>query len=109
MATKITKKQKLILNFLENYLAENDSSPSYREIAAGVGLSSVASVAEHIENLVEKGIIKKTPGAARSLEVLDYQHLDTVELFRSRLITASPEETRILLKALDILDLELPD
>lgn len=109
MAKKITKKQKLIINFLETYMAENDASPSYREIAAGVGLSSVASVAEHVENLVEKGVLKKSPGAARSLEILDYEHLDTVELFRQRLITATPEETRILLKAMDLLDLELPE
>lgn len=109
MTIKITKKQKLILDFLNAYMSENEDSPSYREIATGIGLSSVASVAEHIDNLVEKGVLKKTPGEARSLEVLDYEHLDTVALFRRRLITATPEETKILLKALDLLDLELPD
>lgn len=109
MGKKITKKQKLILDFIETYLAENDASPSYREIAAALGLSSVASVAEHIDNLVNKGVLRRVPNTARSLEILDYEHLDTVELFRQRLITATAEETKILLKALDLLDLELPD
>ena len=109
MAKKITKKQKLILDFLISYMEENGDSPSYREIASGVGLSSVASVAEHIDNLVEKGVLRKNPGEARSLEVLDFEHLETVELFKNRLISATPEETKILLKAMDILDLELPE
>lgn len=109
MSMKITKKQKLILDFLISYLEENGESPSYREIATGVGLSSVASVAEHIDNLIEKGVLRKNPGEARSLEVLDYEHLETVELFVNRLITATPEETKVLLKAMDILGLDLPE
>lgn len=109
MGIKITKKQKLILDFLISYMEENGESPSYREIATGVGLSSVASVAEHIDNLIDKGILQKNPGEPRSLEVLDYEHLETVELFKNRLITATAEESRILLKAMDILGLDLPE
>ena len=109
MGMKITKKQKLILDFLISYMEENGESPSYREIATGVGLSSVASVAEHIDNLIEKGVLRKNPGEARSLEVLDYEHLETVELFVNRLVTATPEETKVLLKAMDILGLDLPE
>ena len=109
MGTRITKKQKLILDFLISYMEENGSSPSYREIATGVGLSSVASVAEHIDNLIDKGVLRKNPGEARSLEILDYEHLETVELFVNRLVTATPEETKVLLKAMDILGLDLPE
>ena len=75
--------QKAVLNFLQDYVDENGTMPSYREIQAGLGLSSVSAVAEHIDNLVNKGVLKKVPGAARSLEILDYKHEDTVELFKS--------------------------
>ena len=109
MSTKITKKQLQILQFIELYLEENHTSPSYREIASGLGLSSVSAVAEHVENLVEKGALKKVDGTARSLEVLDYRHTDTVNLFRNRLISSTPEETKILLKAMKLLGLELPE
>ena len=104
---KLTKKQLAVLEFLKDYMDENGCSPSYREIMAGLELSSVSAVAEHIDNLVEKGAIKKNPGEARSLVILDYKHTDTVELFKIRLISATEEEKNILLKAADLLGLDL--
>lgn len=104
---KITKKQQAVLNFLEDFTEENGYSPSYREIMTGLGLSSVSAVAEHIDNMVSKGILKKVPGAARSLEVLDFRHTETVELFRSRLEECTEGEREALLKAAEILGLDL--
>lgn len=109
MSVKITKKQTLILNFISDFTHERGFSPSYREIMTGVGLSSVASVAEHVSNLVEKGALKKTPGAARSLEVVDLNHPETVDLFEKVLKEATPEDAEILKKAARILDLDLEE
>ena len=106
-ATKITKKQQALLDFLEDFTEEKGYSPSYREIQAGLGLSSVSAVAEHIDNLVAKGVLRKVPGAARSLEVLDYRHTETVELFRARLLDATDEERAVLLAATEVLGLDL--
>ena len=47
------------------------------------------------------------PGAARSLEVLDYKHEETVGLFRARLLDCTEEERKVLLKAAEILGLDL--
>ena len=107
MGTKLTKKQLAVLDFLRDFTEENGYSPSYREIMAGLSLTSVSAVAEHIENLVAKGALKKVPGAARSLEILDYKHEETVELFKVRMLDASEEEKTILLKAAEILGLDL--
>ena len=107
MNSKLTKKQTLILNFISDFMLENDASPSYREIAAGLNLSSPASVAEHVNNLIDKGFLKKVPGAARSLEVIDNSHRETVELFKTHIYLATPENKQILLKAAKILDLNL--
>ena len=63
---------------------------------SGMGLSSVSAVAEHIDNLVALGALKKIPGAARSLEIIDHTHPETVLLFQHKLTTASEEETEIL-------------
>ncbi len=106
---KITKKQQAVLNFLEDFTEENGYSPSYREIQAGLGLSSVSAVAEHIDNMISKGILKKVPGAARSLEVLDFRHTETVELFRAKLMDASEEERKVLLAAAEVLGLDLEE
>ena len=107
MAIKLTKKQLAVLNFLEDFTEENGYSPSYRELQAGLGLSSVSAVAEHIDNLVSKGVLKKVPGAARSLEVLDYKHEKTVELFKIKMAECSEEDRKVLEKAGDILGLDL--
>ena len=107
MKTKLTKKQLAVLEFLQDFTEEKGYSPSYREIQAGLGLSSVSAVAEHIDNLVEKGVLKKAPGAARSLEILDYKHEETVGLFKARMIDCSEEEKKILLQAAELLGIDV--
>ncbi len=69
MATiRPTKKQKLLLEYIESFIAEHGYSPSYREIMNGVGYTSVATVALHINNLVARGHLIKRDNSARSLE-----------------------------------------
>lgn len=104
---KLTKKQLAVLDFLQDFTDENGYSPSYREIMNGLGLSSVSAVAEHIDNLVARGALKKVPGAARSLEILDYKHTETVELFKVKLMDCTDEERVTLMAAAEILDLDL--
>ncbi len=107
MVLKLTKKQLAVLEFLEEFTERTGYSPSYREIMTGLGLLSVSAVAEHVDNLVAKGILRKVPGAARSLEILDYKHTETVELFRMKMEECSEEEKEILEKAVEILGLDL--
>ena len=106
-AVKLTKKQLAVLDYLQEFTEEKGYSPSYREIQAGLGLSSVSAVAEHVDNLVAKGALRKVPGAARSLEILDYKHAETVELFKVRMIDCTDEEREVLKKAAEILGLDL--
>jgi len=107
MGIKLTKKQLAVLDFLQDFNEENGYSPSYREIMAGLGLSSVSAVAEHVENLVEKGVLRKVPGAARSLEILDYKHEETVGLFKAKMLDCTDEERKVLTEAAEILGLDL--
>ena len=65
----LTKRQKELLDYIEQYIASHDYAPSYREIADFFHLSSIATVADHIENLKEKGFITKDYNEARSLQV----------------------------------------
>ncbi len=106
-AHKLTKKQLAVLEFIQDFTEEKGYSPSYREIMAGLGLTSVSAVAEHVENLVEKGALKKVPGAARSLEVLDYRHESTVELFKIKMAECTDEDKNVLVRAAEILGIEV--
>lgn len=65
-----TKKQQEILGFIEQFIGEHGYSPSYREIKAGCGYNSVATVALHIDNLIIRGHLKKRDHSARSLEIV---------------------------------------
>jgi SOS-response transcriptional repressor LexA len=65
-----TKKQRELLNYIEQFIGEHGYSPSYREIMAGLNYTSVATVALHINNLIRRGHLRKRDHSARSLEVV---------------------------------------
>src|SRR3989338_3331694 len=70
MLRKPTKRQKEILDYILNCTNENGYAPSYLEIGEHFGLSSSATVAEHVQTLREKGYLDWEEGEARSLEVV---------------------------------------
>ena len=63
----LTPKQKIVLEFIVNYTMHYGYAPSLEEIAQEVGVSSVATVHEHVQNLIAKGYLEATEGQARSL------------------------------------------
>ena len=67
MKPALTKKQRKTLDFIITFFEQRGYSPSYREIANGLKLSSVATVAQHVDTLVEKGFLEKGNNSARSL------------------------------------------
>ncbi|HNU76137.1 MAG TPA: transcriptional repressor LexA [bacterium] len=67
----IYKKQKQILDFISQYIQVNGYSPTLQEIADAMGLSSLATVHEHLQALEKKNIIKRYDGAVRGIEVVD--------------------------------------
>jgi len=77
------KKQKQILDFISQYIQINGYSPTLQEIADSMGLSSLATVHEHLQALERKNIIKRYDGAVRGIEIVDRSvnaNLSAVEL-----------------------------
>ncbi|HUG01739.1 MAG TPA: transcriptional repressor LexA [Longimicrobiales bacterium] len=72
----LTKRQKEILDFLRDFLSERGYSPSFEEIAERFGYSSLATVHEHLENLRQKGYIRKGYNESRSVELVPEQRDD---------------------------------
>ena len=66
----ITRRQKEVLDFLSGFTQRKGYSPSYEEIAAGLGLSSLATVHKHITNLHNKGMLQRAHNRSRSIDVL---------------------------------------
>lgn len=86
--SNITKKQKEILDFITQFIQSNEYAPSYREIADYFGLSSTATVHEHVKALEDKGLITSAQNEARSLEIVGSRFGKSIELPLVGLITA---------------------
>src|SRR5207302_2119747 len=66
----ITKRQRQVYDFLQEFIQRNGYSPSFEEIGDGLGLSSLATVHKHITNLEKKGLLKRDYNRSRSIDVL---------------------------------------
>lgn len=65
----ITKKQKQVLDFIKSFIKTNSFPPTLEEIGAGLKLSAVSTVHQHVNALVEKGYLEKRENFARAIEV----------------------------------------
>ena len=66
----LTKKQKVLLDFIAEFVQTSGYSPTLREIMQALGYKSVATVAKHVDNLVILGYLRKRDGEARSIELV---------------------------------------
>jgi repressor LexA len=66
----LTKRQKEILDHIQSFIDERGYAPSFEEIAAHFGYSSLATVHEHLSNLERKGYIRKSYNESRSIELV---------------------------------------
>jgi SOS-response transcriptional repressor LexA len=67
----LTPKQTAILSYLNSYIGDHGYSPSLAEIGNAFGLSSLATVHKHLENLQAKGRISRTWNGNRSTVITD--------------------------------------
>lgn len=63
-----------VYKFIKLYFLLHGYAPSYREIAAGVNLSSVSSVKPHIKRLLADGLLEtEDEGAPRAFRLAGYK------------------------------------
>ena len=67
---ELTKRQNEILNFIKSYIVKYGYPPTVREIGASLGVSSPATIHAHLENLEEKGVIRRKETKNRAIELL---------------------------------------
>jgi len=66
----LTKRQREILDYLQEFIQQHGYAPSLEEIGRRFGLSSLATVHKHLTNLTEKGFIRRSWNRSRSVELL---------------------------------------
>ena len=81
MTAVIYKRQKEILELITKSINKYGYAPTLTEIAEKLGLSSLATVHEHLATLEKKGFIRRYRGAVRGIEVLDQDNnANSIEL-----------------------------
>jgi repressor LexA len=66
----LTKRQRQIYDFIAEFVQSNGYSPSFEEIGTALGLSSLATVHKHINNLEAKKLLRRDYNRSRSIDVL---------------------------------------
>jgi repressor LexA len=96
MPITLYKRQRQIVDFIAQYIQKNGYSPTLQEIADAIGVSSLATVHEHLQALQRKKVIKKFEGTVRGIELIDRTFLrmtDSVDLpFMGYIAAGSPIE-----------------
>src|SRR3978361_2404187 len=64
----LTKRQREILDYLNEFIAQHGYAPSLEEIGRKFGLSSLATVHKHLTNLQEKDLTKRGRNRTASAE-----------------------------------------
>src|SRR6201996_6023397 len=67
----LTRRQKDVVDFISSFIKKHGYSPSFEEIAEGLGLASLATVHKHIQALEAKQYVRRNYNHSRSLEVGD--------------------------------------
>jgi repressor LexA len=66
----LTKRQREILDYLNEFIQQHGYAPSLEEIGRRFNLSSLATVHKHLTNLQDKGFIRRSWNRSRSVELL---------------------------------------
>ena len=66
----LTKRQREILDYLNEFIQQHGYAPSLEEVGKRFNLSSLATVHKHLTNLQEKGFIRRAWNRSRSVELM---------------------------------------
>ena len=69
--TKSAQKLEQTYQFIKDFVARNNYPPSVREICSVVGFKSTASAQYYLTKLEENGLIRKSDGKNRTIEIMD--------------------------------------
>jgi repressor LexA len=65
----VTKRQKQFLDYLGTYIDKHGYAPTLDEIGRHFGLTSLATVHKHLQNLERKGMVRRLAHHSRAMEL----------------------------------------
>jgi len=74
MPITLYRRQRQIVDFVAQYISACGLAPTLREIGDALGVSSLATVHEHLQALIKKGVLRKLTGTVRGLEIVNEKY-----------------------------------
>lgn len=73
MRADLAPRQRAVLDFVASYTEQKGIAPTLREIGEALGIKSTNGVTEHLEKLIDRGLLVRVggPRAARSVRMPD--------------------------------------
>ena len=90
----LTLQQSKTLDFIKDFIGQNNYSPSLSEVAIGIGISSKGVAHRYVNGLIEKRYLYKEPNTQRGLQIVE-KELSTPNLsipFLSKIAAGMPLE-----------------
>lgn len=81
----LSDRQRNILNFVRDFITTKGYPPAVREIGVAVGLSSSASVHNHLRKLQEYGFLQRDAAKPRALELMS-----DIDAWRNKIVVPVP-------------------
>lgn len=67
----LTQREADLMDFLRQRIGETGIAPSLEEMRKGLGLAAKSGVHRMLEGLEERGRIRRLPGKARAIEIIE--------------------------------------
>lgn len=96
----LTRKQRELLKFIQERLADSGISPSFDEMKEALGLKSKSGVHRLITGLEERGFIRRLPHRARALDVVRLPEDQTAKAAQAAQATRGNGEGRTALNVI---------
>jgi repressor LexA len=96
LAEELTGRQRLILEFIREWVERHGYPPSVREIGEAVGLVSPSSVAYQLKELEKKGYLRRDPNRPRAVDVRQPSDLSPEEEEAARAARPTPAYVPVL-------------
>ena len=87
----LTKRQKEAVDFIADFIQSKGYSPSFEEIAEGLGLASIATVHKHLTALASKGYLTRSFNQSRALDLGPQYRKEERDRRREQPATVLPE------------------
>ena len=69
MAAVLYKRQRELLDFIQDFIRKHGYSPTFDEMCVAMGVSAASTIHEHLKVLEAKGVIRRNANEVRGIEI----------------------------------------